>query len=569
MALLKTYLQPYRGSVLLLACFLLMGTALQLALPQILSRFIDSATQAEPVSTLIQIAILFWAGTLASVVVNLVRTYLKETLAWASTNQLRTDLTAHCLRLDMRFHHLHAPGELIERIDGDVSTLSSLFSELLIIAITDLLLLVGIVSVILLLNWQIGLLFATFALFALVLLYRMRNIASQEFELDRQTRADLFSFLEERLSGTEDIRANGAAVYTLNRLFEAMRRYSHANFTAYHRIIRLRTTMMMLFSFGAIFAITLGVVFYRSNTITLGMVFSIYTYMRMLAHPIERLTLQLQELQTGSASMRRVETLLATPIAVTDGPDKLPDVPADICFENLTFGYDDDAVLHNLSFDLPAGQTLGLLGRTGSGKTTIARLLMRFYDPQQGAICLGGINLQDVALSDVRKRVALVTQDVHIFTASVRDNLTFFDNTISDSQLLAVIDSLGLRRWFDRLAAGLDTPLASGQLSAGEAQLIALARVFLKDPQIVILDEASSRLDPETEAFIDQAVTQLLQHRTGIIIAHRLATIQRVDRIMILQAGEIVEYGDRQTLAQDDTSTFSRLLKSSIHEVLA
>lgn len=569
MALLKTYLQPYRGRVVLLACFLLIGTGLQLALPQILSRFIDDATQAQPISDLMQIALVFWAGTFASVVINLVRTFLKESVAWASTNKLRADLTAHCLRLDMRFHHRHTPGELIERIDGDVSTLASLFSDLLLVAITDLLLLVGVLIVIFALNWQIGILFTTFALFALILLYRMRNIATREFEQERQTRAEVFGFIEERLSGTEDIRANGAVAYTMKRLFETMRGYAQANVEAYRKIIRLRTTMILLFSFGGIFALTLGVVFYRSGAITLGMVFSIYTYMRMLAHPIERLTLQIQNFQTGSASIRRIDALRATPVAITDGTNKLPAAASDIRFENLTFSYDDAPVLRNLSFELPAGQTLGLLGRTGSGKTTIARLLMRFYDPQQGSVRFGAVNLRDVPLSDLRRRVALVTQDVHIFSASVRDNLTFFDPTISDAQLLAVIDSLGLSRWFARLPAGLDTLLESGHLSAGEAQLVALARVFLKDPQIVILDEASSRLDPETEAYIDQAVAQLMRNRTGIIIAHRLATIQRVDRIMILQAGEILEYGDRQALAQDAGTTFSALLRSSLHEVLA
>ena len=570
MALLKTYLRPHRGRIILLACSLLLATGFQLAMPQILRRFIDAATQGHALSALMQIAIVFWATAFASYAVNLGRTYLKERVAWSTTNQLRTDLAAHCLKLDLNFHQAHAPGELIERIDGDVSTLASLLSELLLVAIADLLLLVGVLAVMFLENRQIGLIFTAFALFALLLLYRMRNIATQEFEADRQSSADLFSFLEERLSGTEDIRANGAVAYTMNRLFDAMRNYRQANIGAYRKIIRLRTTIMLLFSFGGILALALGVIFYRSGVITLGVVYMLYTYMAMLAHPIEHLTLQIQSFQTGAASIKRIEVLRRTPITITDGHGRLPETLPDIRFENVTFGYDDaSSVLHDLSFDLPAGQTLGLLGRTGSGKTTIARMLLRFHDPQRGAIRLGGVDIRDVPLSHLRERIALVTQDVHIFNASIRDNLAFFDATIPDSQLLAIIESLGLEHWFKRQPAGLDTLMESGHLSAGEAQLVALARVFLKNPQIVILDEASSRLDPKTEALIDDAVSRLLQDRTGIIIAHRLATIQRVDRVMVLQRGEIIEYGERQMLAKSEHSAFSRMLRFSRNEVLA
>jgi ATP-binding cassette, subfamily B, bacterial len=569
MMLLKTYLLPYRNRVLLLALILLTSTGFQLALPQLLSHFIDVATAAEPIQLLLQIAIVFWIATFIGYLLNLARTYLKENIAWNATNRLRSDLAAHCLRLDLRFHHAHGPGELIERIDGDVSTLASLLSDLIFVAATDLLLRVGVLIVTLLENWQIGLAFIGFATFAMILLYSMRNIATKEFELDRQTRADLFSFLEERLAGTNDIRANGGAAYTLNRLFETMRRYAHANMGAYRKIIRLRTVMILLFSFGTILSLALGVVFYRNGAITLGMVFAIYTYMRMLAQPIERLTLQIQNFQTGSASIKRIEALRNTPISLIDGDRHLPDRPQPIHFENVDFGYADNAlILQNLSFSIPPGETLGLVGRTGSGKTSIARLLMRFYDPQSGIIRVGDTDLRDVPLAELRTQVALVTQDVHVFSASVRDNLTFFDHSIADNELLSVIESLGLRPWFDRLPSGLDTLLEGGQLSAGEAQLIALARVFIKNPRIIILDEASSRLDPETEVFVDHAISRLLQNRTGILIAHRLTTLQRVNRIMVLREGEIVRYGKREELENNNESIFSQMLRSSTQQVL-
>jgi ABC-type multidrug transport system fused ATPase/permease subunit len=570
MGLLRTYLLSQRSRVALLALFLLLGTGFQLAIPQILSRFIDAATQAQPMEVLTQLAAVFWLTTLVSYAVNFGRAYFKEHIAWATTNRLRSDLAAHCMRLDMRFHHTHTPGALIERIDGDVSALANLLSDFVFVAITDLLLLAGVLIVTLLENLQIGLAFMTFAVVALFILYRMRSMATREFELDRQRSADLYSFLEERLSGIADIRANGAVGYTMNRLFRTMGRSAQANIHAYNKIIRLRTTMILLFSFGSILALALGVIFYRNDAITLGTVFTIWAYMRMLSQPIERLTLQVQNFQTGNASLNRIQALLDTPTQIDDGTGTLPQGPLDIRFENVRFRYNDDAlILPDLSFQLAAGKTLGLLGRTGSGKTSIARLLLRFYDPEAGAIRLGGVDIREVPLANLRSRIALVTQDVQIFSASLRDNVCFFETGISDQHLLAVIESLGLKPWFDRLPAGLDTLLESDQLSAGEAQLVALARVFLKQPDIVILDEASSRLDPETEALVDRAITRLMQGRTGIIIAHRLATIQRVDMVMVLSGGEILEYGDRETLASSEASAFEHLLRASTNEVLS
>lgn len=568
--LLTQYLTPYRRAVSLLALCLLAGIGFQLAVPQLLSSFIDLSTQGAALSSLMQVAVVFWAVALTSYAVNLARTYLKETVAWGATNRLRADLAAHCLRLDLAFHRQHAPGELIERIDGDVSTLARFFSELLLVAVTNGLLLLGVLVVMWVENWQIGLVFTLFAAITMVLLYAMRNIATHDFEASRQTRADLISFMEERLNGLEDIRANGGGPYTLNRLFDTLHHYGRADAQAYNKIIVLRLTIMLFFSFGGILALALGVIYYRAGTITLGQVYLLYSYMHMLAWPIEQLTLELQNFQTAAASLKRIQELRDTPVTVVDGPKRLPEGSGDLQFESVTFGYDSETpVLHDLSFELSAGKTLGLLGRTGSGKTTLARLLLRFYDPQAGAICLGGLNVREAPLADLRHKVALVTQDVHIFSASLRENLNFFDPQISDAELLAILEELGLQAWFNRLPDGLDSKLTANQLSAGEAQLIALARVFLKDPQLVILDEASSRLDPETELLVDRAVSRLLQDRTGILIAHRLVTLQRVDQLLVLREGRVVEQGDRLVLTADPDSIFSQLLRSADLELMA
>jgi ABC-type multidrug transport system fused ATPase/permease subunit len=212
-----------------------------------------------------------------------------------------------------------------------------------------------------------------------------------------------------------------------------------------------------------------------------------------------------------------------------------------------------------------------VLGRTGSGKTTITRLLLRLYPPMAGTVRLGGVDLTQTRIGDVRERVGMVTQEVQLFEGSVRDNLTFFNTGVSDTQIRSALDALGLRTWYDALPAGLDTPLSSrgAGLSAGEAQLLAFARVFLKNPGLVILDEASSRLDPATERRIERAVDVLLGGRTAIIVAHRLATVQRADEILILEDGQVREYGPRVALASDPQSRFAALLRTGLEVVLA
>ena len=242
-----------------------------------------------------------------------------------------------------------------------------------------------------------------------------------------------------------------------------------------------------------------------------------------------------------------------------------------LTFSGVTFSYDGkEPVLHELSFHLEPGKVLGLLGRTGSGKTTLARLIFRLYDPGIGKISLNDMDLRELKLYGLRRNIAIVTQDVQLFRASVRDNLTFFDRGIPDERILAALDELELTDWYNGLPKGLDTQLAGdGQsLSAGEAQLLAFTRVFLRDPGLVILDEASSRLDPATERHLERAVDRLLRNRTAIIIAHRLGTVHRADEIMILDRGKVIEHGERQRLAADPASQFYHLLQTGLEEVL-
>ncbi len=317
------------------------------------------------------------------------------------------------------------------------------------------------------------------------------------------------------------------------------------------------------FVIGNAIAFAMGAYLYGQGQITIGGVYLLLYYTNLLANNVGNIANQANDFQQAVVAIRRVSELTLTTSPLQDGPGApLPRTSPEVGFEDVSFSYAAEApVLRNLSFHLEGGQTLGLLGRTGSGKSTIVRLLFRFYDPEAGAVRLDGMDLRQARLSDLRSAIGMVTQEVQLFHASARDNLTLFDEHILDQQVLQVIDDLGLRAWLRRLPDGLDTLLlGDAGLSAGEAQLLALARVFLQEPRLVILDEASSRLDPATEAQLERAIDRLLKGRTAIIIAHRLNTLRRVDQVLILEEGCLVEYGSRSQLAAEPGSEFNRLL---------
>jgi ABC-type multidrug transport system fused ATPase/permease subunit len=571
--LLITYLGPQWRRVLIMSILLLSGIALQLVNPQLLRYFIDTATGSGDITILVLTGALFIVLALLNQVVAVCSIYVSENVAWTATNQLRTDLVTHCLTLDMTFHKTRTAGELIERIDGDVNTLSNFFSRSIVQLCGNTLLLIGIVLMLFLVNWRVGIVLGIFALVAFFLLLRLRNFAVPFWTANRQKSAEFFGFLSEQLAGTEDLRANGATHYVLWRFYLFLRQWLPINWRADLASYTMFLTATIVFAVGNALAFVLGATLWSQHVISLGTVYLIFSYTNLLSNPMQQIRTQLEELQKAGAGITRTQQLRAIQTSITDGSGAtLPSSALSVVFRDVTFGYNiESAVLHDISLNLAAGKVLGVLGRTGSGKTTLARLLLRLYDVQEGEILLGDVPIRSARLRDLRQRIGMVTQDIQLFHATVRDNLTFFNPAIPDERILTVLDDLGLTSWYRSLAQGLDTELGSdGEgLSAGEAQLLAFARVFLSAPGLVILDEASSRLDPATEQRIERAVSKLLEGRTGIIIAHRLATLQRADDILVLEDGRIVEYGSRESLVNDQQSRFYHLLQTGLEEILA
>jgi ATP-binding cassette subfamily B protein len=566
------YVGPEWRRALLLAVLLLITIGLQLLNPQLLRRFIDSALAGSDVSTLVTIALLFMGIAFVTQVLDAISRYVGEDLGWSATNTLRADLLLHVLGLDQTFHKTRTAGELIERVDGDVTALANFFSRFVVNVLGNVVLLVGVLVVVARESLLAFVAFLVFALFALGVLTKIRFVAVREWTRVREVSAQMYGFIGEHLAGTEDIRSSGAEWHVMNGLTQHHRDWYRSRKASIVKGSLIWTSTMAMFAVGNGVAFATGGYLWVSGVATVGTVYLLFHYIELLRKPIDQLRREIEEIQRALASVGRVEELLRTTSRLAEGRGvAIPGGPLAVDLDRVSFAYESDLVLRDVSLRVAPGTVLGVLGRTGSGKTTLARLLMRFYDPTSGAVRLGGVDARDAHLAELRGRATLVSQDVQLFHATVRENFTLFDRSIEDARILAVIDRIGLGPWLRSLpdGKGLDAELRTGSLSAGEAQLVAFARVFLRDPGLVILDEASSRLDPATERHIERAIDALLERRTAVVIAHRLATVERCDEIAIVEDGRIVEHGRRVALAADPASRFHRLLRVGLEQVLA
>ncbi|MBN2389435.1 MAG: ABC transporter ATP-binding protein, partial [Anaerolineae bacterium] len=432
--LLAHHIRPQKLHFAILTVLLLSSIGLQVFNPQIMRSFIDAAQTGAEARVLLMSAVAYIGLALTQQVIAIGASYFGETVAWTATNALRGELARHCIYLDMTFHNETPPGKLIERIDGDVMELSNFFSQLVIRIIGNVLLLMGIIVALLLEDWRLGLAFGLFAIFALFSLNKVRNLAVPAQKAFRESTAELFGYLEERLSGTEDIRSSGAVDFVLRGLYQLA--YANMNFwkKTWRMFFVVRSVGSAMALIGQTMAIMSSYLLIRADLITIGTVFLIIHYVNLLGRPIRELTQQAESLQNTGAAAERLTELRAITSKINDGSGVAPGGgPLALHFDHASFAYHaDEPVLKDVVFDLEPGKVLGLLGRTGSGKTTLARLIFRLYDPIEGRICLDDVDLREPSLKALRQRVAMVTQDVQLFQATVRDNLTFFDHSIPD-----------------------------------------------------------------------------------------------------------------------------------------
>lgn len=552
-----------------LGVLLAIGSALALGGPLVVRRIVDQASAGTTSADIMRLAIVYLVIAVAAQAITVAVSWFATITAWRTTNQIRLRLARHVLGLDHEFHRQHTPGELIQRVDGDVTSVSDFLGRVVPRAVGATLMIVGMIIVLTAVDWRLAAGTAVYTLISIAAVVRGRHRAVGESSDEMGSYARLYGGIEERLTAAEDLRANGAGEHAMWRFVEESADAMASSVRRESAFLRMWWAVQGAVAGGSVVALVSSAVLVQRGVITVGTAFLMFQYVLLLSRPLEDVVDQLETVQKANGAMVRVIDLLAVQPTIVDRPsiEGAPtqrDGALSIDFQGVSFDYgDNETVLRNIDLSIAAGRSVGVVGRTGSGKTTLSRLLLRLVEATEGTLQLGGVPIVDIPLRHLRDRVALIPQEVELFSGTVRDNVAMFDPAPTDDQVVAALRQAGLQTLVD---GGIHRPLGAGGagLSAGEAQLLALARVWLRDPDLVVLDEATARVDPQTEQKIEQAVAQLMAGRTTVIIAHRLSTLRHVDEIVVLDHGRIVEHGDRSLLAADGDSRFHRLLELAL-----
>ena len=559
-------LRPDAWRWLALGGVLAVGSALQIVGPLIIRLVVDHATDGATTGEITRLAIAFLVVALAAQAVAVFVAWFATSTAWRTTNQIRMRMARHVLGLDHEFHRRHTPGELISRVDGDVTSVSDFLGEVVPTVASAAFLVTGMLGVLGVLDWRVALGGLAYVVVSVLAVLRGRDHAVAEASEEMSALARLYGGIEERLTAAEDIRANGAGGHALWRFVEDSSGAVRSGLRRERAFLRLWWSVQAAVAAGSVLSLVASAWLLARGSITIGTAFLLFQYTLLLKRPLEDVVQQLETMQKASGAMRRVVDLLAIQPTIRDEGTMSPPAGAlSVSLRTVDFEYDDErSVLHNVDLELAAGRSLGIVGRTGSGKTTLSRLILRLVEASSGTVLLGGVALADIPLRELRHRVAMIPQEVELIAGSVRDNVTLFDQSPSDDAVAEALRRVGLAS----LAQDVHRQLGSAGvgLSAGEAQLLALARVWVRQPDLVVLDEATARIDPRTEALLEAAVEEMMVGRTVIVIAHRLSTLHRMDEILVLDHGRVVEHDTRERLVALGTSHFRRLLALALDD---
>ena len=558
LALAKPYWLGALGAVLLSAAIVGCG----LALPHILRLAVDTCILNQSIPTeqrlaeLFRLALLFAALMAAEFSANFLQVLVLEWTGQHTMQRMRRMLFDHLLHLDLAFFHRHPTGRLVTRLTNDVQNMHEMFTSVVVTLFNDGIKMTSILAILFWMDWRLTLCLCLLLPLMLGQTLWFSTLARDAFRLIRSQLSKINAFLQENLSGMAVIQLFGQEE-RVRGLFRTLNQEYTARALRQIRIFAVFMPMIELINAMAIATILwYGGSRVMGGKLSIGALVAFLAYMRLFFQPMRELSQKYSIVQSALASAERIFQLLDTRemLPVAASPKRPEAVRGAIEFRGVRFGYaPDQPVLADFSLSVKPGEVLAVVGATGSGKSTVISLLERFYDPDDGAVLLDGIDLRELDPEWLREQIGLVMQDVLIIPATIRDNV-LLDARLDDQQLLAILGQARLGRLMARLPEGLDTRIGDGgmDLSAGERQLLALARVLARNPRVLVLDEATASVDAESEMLLEEAITTTFSGRTSIVIAHRLSTVRRADRILVMEKGRIVEQGSHAELARQD-----------------
>jgi ATP-binding cassette subfamily B protein len=562
---LLTYLTPYRAQVALSIGAIMAHAVLELVPPYLTKVVIDRYIPARDLSGLGVTAALYLFTLCGSFAFEYLQTATMQTIGQRIMFDLRMQIHGRLNQLDLRFYDRNPVGRLMTRVTTDVDALNELFTSGVVPVIGDVSTLVGIMAVLVWMDWRLAAVaFSVLPLIVLITQWFRANVRDS-YRTVRTWIARINAFLQERITGMSTVHLFRREARDFAAFDEINRQHRDANLRSVFFYAVFYPAIELVSALASALVIWVGGGWVSRGSLTLGSLVAFLLYAQRFFRPISDMSEKFNVLQGAMASSERIVTLLDTPVEVTSpvrrgaapsGPrgeltGPASPAPGAIAFEHVTFAYaDGEPVLRDVSFRIEAGERVALVGATGAGKTTIVSLLLRFYDVQQGRITIDGVDIRDRDLADLRSMVGLVLQDVHLFSGTIGGNVRLGNDAISDQQVRAAMEAVHADVFVERLPQGFDTPVVErgATLSVGQKQLLSFARALAFNRPILVLDEATSSVDTETELLIRDALKVIMRGRTTLAIAHRLSTIQGMDRILVMHKGQLRESGTHQAL---------------------
>ncbi len=557
---LLKHLKPYRWHVVLGIVLSLLVSAMEAVRPYFTKIAVDTNIAQNDRQGLLITILLFLSVMIVRGFLQYANAYLTHWIGQRTIFDLRMEIFQHLQRLSLKFYDRNPIGRLITRLTNDVEVLNEMFSSGIVMVFSDVFTIIGIFYFMFTMNWKLALVTLSVLPFLFYGTFLFRRKARETYRDVRIQIARINTFMQEHITGM-------LVDQIFNREKKSYVKFSNIN--AAHRNANIRSVFYYAVFYPGvdlIGAIAVGLIIWYAGynalagVVTVGTVMAFVQFNEMFWRPIRDLSEKYNILQTAMASSERIFQLLddKTIIKIHPAPQSLEHVKGNIEFRNVWFAYkppsdesqSPDWILKNISFSIKQGQTIAIVGHTGAGKTTIINLLNRFYDIQQGEIFIDGVNIQLVHPHDLRKHIAVVLQDVFIFSGDIKNNIHLGDEIISEDRVKAAARMVGANKFIEMLPNSYNTEVKErgATMSVGQKQLLSFARALAFNPRILVLDEATSSIDTDTEILIQQAIKKMLAGRTSIVIAHRLSTIQRADKIIVLHKGEIREMGNHQEL---------------------